>query len=98
MPRNDDRLVRYGRQVPLGCTDHPVDTASGRVVDEGVEAVPPRVANVNQISLFECYGDVAVCMRRAVVLQRQGRVVVVEACTSRKVVVGRASGGAGGNV
>jgi hypothetical protein len=34
---------------------------------------------VNQISLFECHGDVAVCMRRAVVLQRQGRVVVVEA-------------------
>src|SRR3954469_18344366 len=79
MPGNNDRLIRHGREVPFGCPNHPIDTATSRIVDERVEAVPPRVADVNYVSLFEYNRDVAISVRRAVVLQRQGRVVMADA-------------------
>jgi len=35
VPWNDDRLIRDDGQIPLGCTESFVDTASGGVVDDG---------------------------------------------------------------
>ena len=39
-------------------TDHPIDAASGRVVDEGIEAIPPRVSDVNHLDTSPKVGRV----------------------------------------
>jgi hypothetical protein len=53
---------------------------------------------VNHVSLFKNYGDVAVCVRRTVILQRELGVFVAKAVRVRETVVGRAYAGAGGKV
>src|SRR5258708_10496068 len=78
VPWNDDRLIRDDGQIPLGCADHSVDTASGRVVDERIKAVPPCVSEVNNVSLFKQYGDIASCVGRSVILQSYPGVVVMQ--------------------
>ena len=56
-------------EIGFGRRDHAVDAAAGRIVDERIDAVPERVADVNDVGLGERDRDVAVGMRRAVIFQ-----------------------------
>ena len=69
MAGDDDRLVRYGGNIRLGRVDHPVDVPAGRVVDEGIDAIPERIPAMKNIGFGEGDGDVAVRMREPIVLQ-----------------------------
>jgi hypothetical protein len=42
---------------------------AGRVVDEGIEAIPERIPAMKNIGFWEGDGDVAVRMRGPIVLQ-----------------------------
>ena len=46
---DDDRVVSHGGNVCISGLDHPVDVSAGRIVDEGVNAVPVSVASVKNI-------------------------------------------------
>src|SRR5262245_39574181 len=69
MAGHDDRLFRYGGNIRLGRLDHPVDVTAGRVVDEGIDAVPVRITAMKNVGFWEGDGDVAVRMRGPIVLQ-----------------------------
>src|SRR6516162_2843747 len=69
MAGDDDRLVRYSDNIPLGRLDHPVDVPAGRVVDEGIDAIPVRIPTSNNIRFREGDGDVAIRMSGPIVLQ-----------------------------
>src|SRR5258708_25897071 len=77
VPWKDDRLIGDDGQILPACTNHSVDAASGRVVDERIKAVPPRVSDVNNVSLFKEHGNIAICVRRSVIPQRDPGVVVM---------------------
>ena len=49
MFRDDDGLVRDFGKVGFRGAEHTVDAAAGRIVDEGVKTVPPRVAGDKDI-------------------------------------------------
>src|SRR5262249_62213601 len=49
--------------------DHPVDVPAGRVVDEGIDAIPVRIPTMKNIGFREGDGDVAIRMRGPIVLQ-----------------------------
>jgi len=74
---NDDRPYRDDGQIPLGCTDHSVDTAIRSSVDERIKAVPPCVSDVNNVSLFERAGDIAICGAGRVNTSKLSGVVVM---------------------
>src|SRR5436190_14977866 len=69
MAGNDDRLVRYRGNIRLSRLDHPVDIPAGRVVDEGIDAIPIGIPAMKNIGFWEGDGDVAVRMRGPIVLQ-----------------------------
>jgi hypothetical protein len=68
---NDDGLVADGGDVCFRCLDDSVDATSGRVIDEWVEAVPKRISAMQDVSLGERDRNVAVRVRRTVILQMQ---------------------------
>ena len=88
MAGNDDRLVGRRREVRVGRRDHAVDAAAGRIVDERIDAVPERVADMNDVGLGERDRDIAVGMRRAVIFQSDGRAVELQVALARKHVGG----------
>src|SRR6516225_436803 len=47
---DDDRLVRYGGNIRLSRLDHPVDVPPCRVIDEGIDPIPVRIATMKNIS------------------------------------------------
>ena len=51
MPGNDDRLIRDSCDVRFGCLYLPGEAASSPVIDEGVIAVPKRVAGKKDLLL-----------------------------------------------
>src|SRR5262249_49718644 len=82
MARDDDRLVRYGRNIRLGRLDHPVDVPAGRVVDEGIDAIPVRIPTMKNIGFRKGDGDVAIRMSGPIVLQGKLGTVQVDAIDS----------------
>src|SRR5262249_57319196 len=75
---NDDHLVLYGGNIRLGRFDHPVDVPAGRVVDEGIDAIPVRIPTMKYVGFREGDGDVAVRMRGPIVLQGELGTVQVD--------------------
>ena len=69
--RNDNCRVGRGGQVVVGSPDHPVDVTAGRIVDEGIDAVPEGVAGVKDIRVRKGHRDVAVGVGWPIVLQRE---------------------------
>src|SRR5260370_25688640 len=67
VPRNHHGRLHHEPEVLFGCADHCVDTAPGRVVNEGIDAIPPCVADVNNVRLLEENIDVAICVSRTIV-------------------------------
>src|SRR5262245_55240624 len=61
--RNDDGLRRCLREILFRRANHAVDASSRRAIDEGIYAVPPRVAGVKHIGLDEVNADVGVGVR-----------------------------------
>jgi hypothetical protein len=55
----------------------PVDASPGRVIHEGVVAIPESVSRVEDVSFHEMYGDVGVGMGGQIVFQNQRSVVRV---------------------
>src|SRR5215472_548537 len=62
VPGDDRGFIGDFRQVGFGGADHAVDAAPSRIVDEGINAVPPCVAHMEHIGFGEVDGDVAVGM------------------------------------
>jgi hypothetical protein len=58
--------------------DHPVDVSAGRVVDEGIDAVPVGVASVKDIRLGESDRYVTVGVRRIVMFQSERGIVQLQ--------------------
>src|SRR5215471_1388298 len=62
VPGDDRGFIGYFRKVGFGGANHAVDAAASRIVDEGIDAVPPCVAHMEHIGFGEVDGDVAVSM------------------------------------
>src|SRR5262249_19215716 len=75
---DDDRLVRYGGNIRLSRLDYPLDVPPCRRVDEGIDAIPVRIATMKNISFREGDGDVAIGMRVPIVLQGKLGMVQVD--------------------
>ncbi len=69
---DDDGGVGSGGEVAFGGSDHAVDVAAGGVVDEGVGAVEPGVAGVEDVGIEEVDGDVGVGVGGVVVGELEG--------------------------
>jgi hypothetical protein len=54
MPRNDDRVVRRRRKVSVGCRNHAVNAAAGRIIDERIDTVPIRVGHMRDVRFTKC--------------------------------------------
>jgi len=76
--RDDDRAVGDGGEIFLGSGDHAVDVASAGVVDEGIEAVEPGVAGVEDVGFGEVDGEVGIGVGGLVVGELEGIFVVGE--------------------
>src|SRR6516162_6999676 len=75
MSRNDDCLVRRCRKVGIGSGDHSVDAATGRIVDERIDAIPIGIAGVQDVRLAKGDGYVAIGVRGRVTFQSDGGAV-----------------------
>ena len=79
-------VVGRRRQIGVGCRDHPVDAAAGRIVDERIDAVPERVGHVDDVRLGESHRDVAVGVRRTVIFEVDRRSVELETVLARRTL------------
>jgi hypothetical protein len=59
---NNNHLVRYRRDIRFSGADGAVNAAPGRVIDEGVIAIPESVASMKNIRFRKVHGDVRICM------------------------------------
>ena len=66
MARNDDRRCHRLRKVSFRCPNHAVDASSGRTVNKGIHAVPPRVPDVMDIGFDEPNRNIRVGVCRIV--------------------------------
>src|SRR6478609_5782818 len=69
MPVYDYRVLVHRRETSVACSDHPVDAAAGRIVDERIDAVPEHVGDMNDVGFCEGDGDIAVGVRGPVIFQ-----------------------------
>jgi hypothetical protein len=76
--RNDDGVVIRRSEIGVGRCDRAIDAAAGRIVDEGINAVPESIADVNDVGLRKRDGDVAVGMRGPVIFQTYRRAVELQ--------------------
>ncbi len=90
MAGDDDGGGGSGGEVALGGADHAVDIAAGGVVDEGIGAVEPGVAGMEDVGIGEMDGDVGVGVGGVVMLEVEGFAVGLEG-----VLVGEEDGGQG---
>jgi hypothetical protein len=77
VPWDDDHFVRNFSKVGFGGANDAVDAAAGRIVDEGIVAVPECVGDVENIGVGEMDGDVAVCVSGWLVFERDGCAIEV---------------------
>jgi len=87
---DDDGGVGPGGEIALSGADHAVDVAAGGVVDEGVGAVEPGVAGVEDVGFGEVDRDVGVGVGGVVMLEVEGFAVGGE-----HIIVGEDEGGKG---
>ena len=64
--------------------DHAVDAAAGRIVDEGIDAIPKSVGDVNNVGLRERDRYVAVGVRGRVMFQANRRSVEFQSVLGRE--------------
>src|SRR6478752_2893093 len=69
MSGDDDRVLVNCREIGVARSDHPVDAAACRIVDERIDAVPEHIGDVNDVRVRKGYGDVAVRVRRSEIFQ-----------------------------
>src|SRR6185312_5440342 len=69
MTGDDDRRICRGVQVGLRRGDHPVDAASRRIVDEGINPVPVSVGGMKDVLVSKAHRNVAICMGWAIILE-----------------------------
>ena len=69
------RLVCYGSEVRLGGLDHPLDISTSRVIDERIDAVPVRIAAMENIRFGNIDGYIAVGMRGSVMFEGKCRAI-----------------------
>lgn len=70
-------LVGRRREIGIRGRDHPF-MPTGRVIDEGVDAVPKRVGDMHDAGFPRGDGNIAVGVARTVVLERDGLAVELE--------------------
>jgi len=92
---DDDGAVGDGGEVLRGSGDHSVDVASARVVDEGVEAVPPGIAAMEDVSFGEVDGEVGIGVGGLVVGELESVFVVGEGAVAVEEDGGQRAGGSG---
>src|SRR5450432_1946930 len=78
VPWDDNRLLGDLCDVLFRRSYLAVDAASGRVVDEGVIAVPESVADMNDVGLRKVHVDVRVRVSGQVLLKHQSGAVGVQ--------------------
>src|SRR5215467_4397803 len=89
---NDYGFIRDHAQVAFGCTDHSIDTSTGGVINKRIDTIPECISDVNHVRLFKDHRDIAIRVGRAVILQRNTRVVVMQMVFLIKYDRGKCSG------
>ena len=84
--RNNDGLVCHRRDICFRCFDHPVNVSAGRIIDERVMSVPPRVAGVQDISFNKISRDIAIGMSWAIMFKRDGDAIKMKRLVSREQI------------
>lgn len=69
MPGNYDHFVRHFCDIRFRCADSTVDAAPGRVVDEGIIAIPESISGVEDVGFRNVHGDVRIGVRGQIVLE-----------------------------
>src|SRR5262245_282871 len=72
MTGNHDGAISRDSEICISSLDHSFDVPASRVVDKRIDTVPVRVANVKNIRLSERDRNIAVRMRRTVILESEG--------------------------
>src|SRR5438128_2129964 len=75
MPWDNDHLVGDLGEISFRSADRSVNTAAGRVIDEGIVTIPPCVTRVEDVGIGEVHGYVAVGVSRRVVLKSNGSAI-----------------------
>src|SRR6516162_6809505 len=78
MTGNHDCTVSRDSEICISCLDHSFDVPASRVVDKRINTVPVRVGNVKNIRLGERDRNIAVRMRRTVMLESEGGPIQLE--------------------
>src|SRR5215831_1460262 len=92
MSRNDDRLLGNSGHVYLRGANHPINAATGRVINEWVMAVPERISYINDVSFLKFDGDIRIGMRRAIAFQHQRSPVEMKRLVSVNELCGQCTG------
>ena len=66
---NDDRIVSHPGKIGLRGLDRPVDASARGIIDERIDAVPKRVAGMQDVCLREHDRDVTVRVGRPIMLK-----------------------------
>src|SRR4029077_266488 len=78
VPRDNDGLVRYHREIRFRGFDHAVNVSASRTIDEWVISVPPGVAGMEDISFNKISRDITVGMSWAVMFKHNGSAIELE--------------------
>ena len=75
MSRDEDGLAGERYEIGLDRPDLAIDAAAGGVVDEGLDSVPPGIADMDDIGVGEVDRDVAVGVGGRIVFENDSSVV-----------------------
>ena len=73
--RDEDDLIGKRSEIGVGGANLPVNAAAGRIIDKGVDSVPPGVPKMDDIGVGEVNPDVAVGVGRALILHGDSGIV-----------------------